>query len=98
MKTTVKILFRLIAFPFVAAFILIAAIRNYFYTCYLFLSGGGELVTYDKVFNPETIRQHFEQMKQAEFCGCTKEVKTGWTSAKHCNICGKLEQEETWLK
>ena len=33
-----------------------------------------------------------------QFCSCDSEIKTGWTSAKHCNMCGKLEPEETWLK
>ncbi len=94
----IKIIFRLIAFPFVAGVILIAVIRNYLYTCWLWLSRGGELTAYNDTFNPETIRQHFEQMKEAQFCGCKHEIKTGCTSAMHCNICGKLEQSENWLK
>lgn len=96
--TVIKILFRLIVFPFVAAVILLAAIRNYFYTCWLWISKGGELLTYDETFNPETIRQQFERVNADKFCGCKKEIKTGCTSAMHCNLCGKLEQTEIWLK
>lgn len=51
-----KILFRLLAFPFVAVIILIAAVRNYSYTLIHWLLYGGELITYDKVFNPESVR------------------------------------------
>lgn len=98
MRNFIKIFLRIISFPFIAGIILIAAIRNYFYTCWMWLSRGGQLNTYDDIFNPETIRQHFVQMKEAQFCGCNKDVKTGCTSAKHCNICGKVEQSETWLK
>ena len=65
MKTTIKIIFRIIAFPFVAAIILIAAIRNYFYTCWLWLRHGGELTTHDEVFNPDTIRNQVEELKRA---------------------------------
>lgn len=44
-----------------------------------------------------------EQLKkiqdlQNRFCQCNKEIKTGSTTAWHCNICGKIEQTETWLK
>jgi len=64
MKDTVKIIFRIIAFPFVAAIILIATIRNYFYTCWLWLSRGGELLTHDAVFNPETCREQFLKIQK----------------------------------
>ncbi len=60
MKFAIKILFRLIAFPFVAIIILIAAIRNYFFTLWLWLRYGGELMMHDETFNPETFR---EQLK-----------------------------------
>lgn len=40
-----------------------------------------------------------ELLKAKErFCQCTEEIKTGSTSAMHCNHCGKIEQSETWLK
>lgn len=39
-----------------------------------------------------------EELDKPQFCSCSNEIKTGWTSAHHCNICGKLEQSETWLK
>jgi len=93
-----KYFFRLIAFPFVAIIILIASLRNYFYTCWLWLSRGGELLTYDEVFNPESIRDQFKKLNESRFCECSKEIKTGSGTAWHCNICGKLEQSETWLK
>lgn len=32
------------------------------------------------------------------FCSCSSEVKTGNIQVKHCNICGKIEPEETWFK
>lgn len=57
MKTTIKILFRLIVFPFIASVIVISGIRNILYTCYLWLSRGGELSMHDEVFNPETHRE-----------------------------------------
>jgi len=38
----------------------------------------------------------FERINK--FCSCKPELKTGSTSAMHCNICGKIEQTETWLK
>lgn len=98
MRTFFKIFFRLLAFPFIACIVLIAATRNYFWTLWLWTTRGGELTTHDDVFSPDTIRQHFEQMKLQQFCGCPKDVKTGSTSAMHCNICGKVEQNETWLK
>lgn len=28
------------------------------------------------------------------FCSCKQSDKTGWISIEHCNICGKIEQEE----
>ncbi len=62
MKTMIKILFRVIAFPFVAVIILIASVRNYLYTCWLWLKGGGELSIYDDTFNPETIRDQFTKL------------------------------------
>lgn len=34
----------------------------------------------------------------SKFCSCNADEKTGSTSAFHCNICGLLEQSETWLK
>ena len=64
MKTIIKILFRIIAFPFVAGMILIAAIRNYLYTCWLWLRHGGELLTHDDVFNPETIREQLKKLNE----------------------------------
>lgn len=64
MKIFMKLIFRLIAFPFVAGLILIASIRNYFYTLWLWVSRGGELVTHDEVFNPETIRDQFKKMNE----------------------------------
>jgi len=40
-----------------------------------------------------------ELLKAKErFCQCADEIKTGSTSAMHCNHCGKIEQTETWLK
>ena len=56
-RTIFKYFFRIVAFPFVACIILIVAIRNYLYTCWRWLRYGGELMTHDKVFNPETIRE-----------------------------------------
>lgn len=32
------------------------------------------------------------------FCQCKPEEKHGSTTAWHCNQCGKLEQQEQWLK
>jgi hypothetical protein len=64
MKQTMKIIFRVIAFPFIAVIILIAAIRNYFYTLWLWLSNGGELNMHDDVFNPETHREQFIKMQE----------------------------------
>lgn len=60
----IKILFRLIAFPFVAVIILIASIRNYFYTCFLWLRYGGELTMHNDTFNPETLRELFIKMQE----------------------------------
>lgn len=60
----IKIIFRIIAFPFVAVIVLIASIRNYLYTCYLWLRYGGELMMHDKVFNPETIREQVTKIKE----------------------------------
>jgi len=37
-------------------------------------------------------------IQDERFCSCAPESKTGCTSAMHCNICGKIEQTETWLK
>ena len=62
MRTALKLLFRLLAFPFVAVVILIAAIRNYFFTCWLWLSKGGELMTHDDVFNPTTMRENIKTL------------------------------------
>ena len=59
MKTLTKFIFRVLALPFVAGVVLLATIRNYFYTLYLWLKGGGDLSVYDDVFNPESIRQQF---------------------------------------
>lgn len=40
-----------------------------------------------------------ELLKAKErFCQCAEDIKTGSTSAMHCNHCGKIEQSETWLK
>ena len=64
MKNVFKILFRLLALPFVAGIILIAAIRNYFFTLWLFINRGGQLLTYDKVLNPETIREQFIEVEK----------------------------------
>ena len=41
--------------------------------------------------------ERLEKSLKNQFCECSNEVKTGCTSAMHCNICGKLEQSETWL-
>lgn len=62
MRNTIKIIFRLLAFPFIAVIILISSARNYFYTCYLWLKNGGEISVYDDVFNPETIRDQFKKL------------------------------------
>ena len=64
MKTFFKYFFRLTAFPFVAGIILIASIRNYFFTCYMWLRYGGELMAHDAVFNPETIREQLNKLLQ----------------------------------
>lgn len=37
-------------------------------------------------------------LNDSKFCSCDAHTKTGTTSAFHCNICGKLEKSETWLK
>jgi hypothetical protein len=37
-------------------------------------------------------------IEEHKFCQCNSETKTGCTSAMHCNICGGLEQTETWLR
>jgi len=60
----IKILFRLIAFPFVAGVVLIAMIRNYFFTCWLWLSRGGELMMHDDTFNPETLRESVKKLDE----------------------------------
>lgn len=40
-----------------------------------------------------------ELLKAKErFCQCSEDIKTGSTSAMHCNHCGKIEKHETWLK
>lgn len=57
-----KIFIRIIAFPFVACIILIATIRNYLFTCWLWLRYGGELMTHDDTFNPETIRAQLKKL------------------------------------
>lgn len=62
--TAFKIIIRLLALPFVAGIILIAAIRNYFFTLWLWVSRGGELMMYDETFNPETIREMLKSLKQ----------------------------------
>ncbi len=59
-----KILFRLLTLPFVASIILLAAIRNYIYTLYLWIRGGGELITHDDAFNPATHRDQFIQIQE----------------------------------
>lgn len=63
MKTVTKILLRVISLPFVAAIIGIAAIRNYFYTLYLWLANGGELTVHDDTFNPVTLRDQFDELR-----------------------------------
>ncbi len=62
MRLIIKIIFRLIAFPFVAGIIGIAAVRNYLFTLWLWLRYGGELMMYDEVFNPETLRELLKQI------------------------------------
>lgn len=61
-KQIIKIIFRIIALPFVAVIVLIASIRNYIYTLWLWLSRGGELLMHDDTFNPETIRDQFKKL------------------------------------
>jgi len=64
MRTLFKILIRLIALPFVAGVVLIASIRNYLYTLWLWMYNGGELKMHDDIFNPVTARQQFLEIKK----------------------------------
>lgn len=57
-----KIFIRLLAFPFVAGIVLIASIRNYLFTCWLWLRYGGELMMNDETFNPDTIREQLKKL------------------------------------
>ncbi len=63
METAIKVIFRILALPFVAGIVAIALLRNYFFTLYLWLRNGGELLAHDKTFNPETMRAQFVKME-----------------------------------
>lgn len=39
-----------------------------------------------------------KDLNDNRFCSCDNETKTGCTSAMHCNLCGKLENNENWLR
>lgn len=50
-------------------------------------------------YGKDILNRYFDDCKKdTKFCSCDKEIKTGCTSAMHCNLCGKLEQTETIFK
>jgi hypothetical protein len=57
MKTVVKILFRLLAWPFVFGILLLSILRNFLFTNWQWLRHGGEFMVHDEVFNPESMRK-----------------------------------------
>ena len=53
----IKILFRILSFPFYLGLATLASIRTILINCALWLRYGGETMRYDKRFNPNTIGQ-----------------------------------------
>ena len=53
----IKILFRILSFPFYFGLATLASVRTILINCALWLRYGGETMRYDKKFNPDTIGQ-----------------------------------------
>jgi len=63
MKTLIRLLFRLIALPFVSVIIVIAGIRNILYNIGLFIFFGGEMMTFKAKNESKTVNDCYELLK-----------------------------------